>query len=154
MRYARNWKSKSPAYCESFQCWHPANSVTKKRRAWRIARLAIDLEGRYPLPNIISIVENLMEATSPPMRIGRRTILSILKAAPEPQALLDNPHEFASALVGIVKTKLADQLVGGTPLLEGGGERLSSPDCLCSRARCDPNYASEKHCRPPTKKDL
>jgi type III restriction enzyme len=77
------------------------------------ASVAIDLEGRYPVPNIVSIVENLMEATSPPMRIGRKTILSILKAAPDPQNMLDNPHEFASALTGIIKTKLADQLVGG-----------------------------------------
>jgi type III restriction enzyme len=37
----------------------------------------------------------------------------MLKAAPEPKAILNNPHEFASALVGIIKTKLADQLVGG-----------------------------------------
>ncbi len=51
-----------------------------------------------------------MEATSPPMRIGRKSILSILKAAPEPKAVLDNPHEFAAALVGIIKTKLADHL--------------------------------------------
>ena len=47
------------------------------------------------------------------MRIGRKTILSILKAAPDPKSVLDNPHEFAAALVGIIKTKLADQLVGG-----------------------------------------
>jgi len=77
------------------------------------ASVAIDLEGRYPVPNVVAIVEKLMEATSPPMRIGRKTILSVLKAAPEPKAVLDNPHEFAAALVGIIKNKLADQLVSG-----------------------------------------
>jgi type III restriction enzyme len=77
------------------------------------ASVAIDLEGRYPVPNLVSIVESLMEATSPPMRIGRKTILSILKAAPEPKFVLDNPHEFAAALASIIKSKLADQLVGG-----------------------------------------
>jgi type III restriction enzyme len=77
------------------------------------ASVAIDLEGRYPVPNVVSIIENLMEATSPPMRLGRKTILSILRRAPDPKAMLDNPHEFASALTGIIKTKLADQLVGG-----------------------------------------
>ena len=77
------------------------------------ASVAIDLEGRYPVPNIVSIVESLMEATSPPMRLGRKTILSILKGAPDLKAMLDNPHEFASALTGIIKTKLTDQLVGG-----------------------------------------
>jgi hypothetical protein len=53
------------------------------------ASVAIDLEGRYPVPNLVSIVESLMEATWPPMRIGRKTILSILKAAPEPKFVLD-----------------------------------------------------------------
>ena len=32
------------------------------------ASVAIDLEGRYPIPNVVSIVENLMESTSPSMR--------------------------------------------------------------------------------------
>jgi type III restriction enzyme len=77
------------------------------------ASVAIDLEGRYPVPNAVSIVENLMEATSPSMRIGRKTILSILKAAPDPKKVLDNPREFAAALASIIKAKLADQLVGG-----------------------------------------
>ena len=77
------------------------------------ASVAIDLEGRYPIPNLVSIVESLMGSTSPPMRIGRKTILSILKVAPEPKLILDNPHEFAVALSGIIKSKLADQLVGG-----------------------------------------
>ncbi|HEY8576295.1 MAG TPA: DEAD/DEAH box helicase family protein [Devosia sp.] len=77
------------------------------------ASVAIDLQGRFPIPNIVFIVENLMGTTSPPMRIGRKTILAILKAAPDPKAILDNPYEFGAALVGIIKAKLADQLVGG-----------------------------------------
>ena len=77
------------------------------------ASVAIDLEGRYPVPNIVSVVENLMQTTSPPMRLGRKTILSFLNNAPDRKAILDNPHEFASALTIIIKAKLADQLVGG-----------------------------------------
>ena len=77
------------------------------------ASVAIDLEGRYPVPNLVGVIENLMEATSPPMRVGRRTILSMLKGAPEPKAMLENPHEFAGGLVRLIKAKLADQLVSG-----------------------------------------
>jgi type III restriction enzyme len=77
------------------------------------ASVAIDLEGRFPLPNIIAIVENLMEATTPPMRIGRRTILAILKKLTDPQRAVANPQEFAVALVTAIKTRLADQLVDG-----------------------------------------
>lgn len=77
------------------------------------ASVAIDLEGRFPLPNIVALVENLMEATTPPMRIGRGTILAILKQTPNPQRTLDNPQEFAGALVSAIKSRLADQLVDG-----------------------------------------
>ncbi|KUO54665.1 MAG: hypothetical protein APF78_03840 [Sphingomonadales bacterium BRH_c3] len=77
------------------------------------ASVAIDLEGRFPLPNVIAVVENLMESTTPPMRIGRRTILAILKKLPAPERVLANPQEFAATLVTVIKTRLADQLVDG-----------------------------------------
>ncbi len=44
------------------------------------AKTAIDLAGRYPLPNLVEIMENLMENTSPPMRLSRRTLLEISDA--------------------------------------------------------------------------
>ena len=77
------------------------------------ASVAIDLEGRFPLPNIVAVVENLMEATTPPMRIGRKTILAILKKLSAPERALANPQEFAAALVTAIKTRLSDQLVDG-----------------------------------------
>lgn len=77
------------------------------------ASVAIDLEGRFPLPNIVAVVENLMETTTPPMRIGRRTILAILKKLAAPERALANPQEFAAALVTAIKTRLSDQLVDG-----------------------------------------
>lgn len=77
------------------------------------AKTAIDLAGRYPLPNIVAIMENLMENTSPPMRLSRRTLLEIFRQTKIRDAALDNPHEFATIAVGIVKAKLADQLVDG-----------------------------------------
>ena len=77
------------------------------------ASVAIDLQGRFPLPNIVAVVENLMEATTPPMRIGRKTILAILKRLSAPERVLANPQEFAAALVTAIKTRLANQLVDG-----------------------------------------
>lgn len=70
-------------------------------------------DGRFPLPNILTVVENLMEATTPPMRKGRRTILAILKKLPASERALANPQEFAAAMVTAIKTRLADQLVDG-----------------------------------------
>jgi type III restriction enzyme len=77
------------------------------------ARTAIDLAGRYPLPNLIEIMESLMENTSPPMRLSRKTLLEIYRRTTNQQAALDNPHEFAVMVVNIVKEKLSDQLVSG-----------------------------------------
>ena len=77
------------------------------------ARTAIDLAGRYPLPSLVEIMENVMENTSPPMRMSRRTFLEIFRRTGNRAAALDNPHEFATVAVGIVKNKLAEQLVEG-----------------------------------------
>lgn len=77
------------------------------------AKTVIDLAGRYPLPNLVEIMANLMEHTTPPVRLTRRTLLEIIKRAPNQQAVLDNPNEFATVAVRIIKDKLADQLVEG-----------------------------------------
>jgi type III restriction enzyme len=77
------------------------------------ARTAIDLAGRYPLPNLVEIMENLMENTSPPMRVSRKTLLDIYRCSKNRAAALDNPHEFATVAVGFIKARLADQLVDG-----------------------------------------
>jgi len=67
----------------------------------------------YPLPNLVEIMANLMERTTPPMRLTRRTLLEIFKRTSNQQAALANPHEFATVAVGIIKDKLTDQLVDG-----------------------------------------
>lgn len=84
------------------------------------ARTAIDLAGRYPLPNLIEIMESLMENTSPPMRLSRRTLLAIFNQTSNRQSAVDNPHEFAVTAVNIIKEKLADQLVQGIKYEQDG----------------------------------
>jgi type III restriction enzyme len=77
------------------------------------AKSVMSLAGRYPLPNLVEIMANLMEHTTPPVRLTRRTLLEIVKRAPNQQAMVDNPNEFATTAVRIIKDKLADQLVEG-----------------------------------------
>lgn len=77
------------------------------------AKTAVDLAGRYPLPNLVEVMESLMETTSPPMRLSRRTLLDIHRRTTNKQAALNNPHAFAVVAVNIIKEKLADQLVAG-----------------------------------------
>ena len=77
------------------------------------ARTVVDLAGRYPLPNFIEIMTNLLEQTTPPVRLGQRTLLEVFRRTSNKQAAMDNPHEFATVAVQTIKTKLADQLVDG-----------------------------------------
>jgi type III restriction enzyme len=54
-----------------------------------------------------------MESTSPPMRLTRRTLLQIIRRAPRPQEIVDNPIDWATLAVGIIKQQLAQQLIDG-----------------------------------------
>ncbi|OOY05873.1 DEAD/DEAH box helicase family protein [Thioclava sp. F28-4] len=77
------------------------------------AKTAVDLAGRYPLPNLIEVMENLMENTTPPMRLSRRTLLEVFQKTSKRGEAIENPHEFAITAVNILKAKLADQMVNG-----------------------------------------
>ena len=77
------------------------------------AKTVIDLAGRYPLPNLVDTMMHLLENTTPPMRLTRKTLLGIFMRTKNQQVALDNPHEFATVAVRIIKEKLIDQLVNG-----------------------------------------
>jgi len=77
------------------------------------AQTIVDLSGRYPLPNLLAKMAELLEGMSPPVRLTRATLLSILRRTRQKQAAVDNPHEFAAVAVRIIKAKLADMLVDG-----------------------------------------
>lgn len=102
----------------------PRVSVTKARvdldlagvfRAWQMsaARTLVSLDGRFPLPNLLDIMSNLMEQTSPPMRVTRKTLLEIMRSIPEEKAtaMIENPHEFAVRTVRLIKDELSEQMV-------------------------------------------
>ena len=65
------------------------------------------------LPNLIQIMANLMENTTPPVRLTRKTLLEIFKRTKNRNAALGNPHEFATVAVRFIKSVLADQLIKG-----------------------------------------
>ena len=71
------------------------------------------LEGRFPLPNLIDVMANLMAYTSSPVPLTRHTLLEILRRVENQDAAVQNPHEFASVAVATLKEKLADHLVNG-----------------------------------------
>ncbi|MHB8375813.1 MAG: DEAD/DEAH box helicase family protein, partial [Dehalococcoidia bacterium] len=77
------------------------------------AKTMIDLAGRFPLPNLVDLMANLMEHTTPPVRLTRATLLEVYTRTKTKQAAIDNPQEFASVAVRVLKAKLADHLVSG-----------------------------------------
>lgn len=77
------------------------------------AKTFINLAGRYPLPNLSEIMAYLLEHTSPPVRLSKKTLVDIYSKTKNKQAAMDNPFEFASILVRVLKEKLADHLVSG-----------------------------------------
>lgn len=77
------------------------------------AKTFVDLAGRYPLPNLAETMSYLLENTTPPVRLTRRTLVEIFVRTKNKKAAIDNPFEFASAVVSVLKEKLSDFLVEG-----------------------------------------
>lgn len=73
----------------------------------------LDLTKRHTLPNVISIMTHLLEFTTPPIRLSRRTLLEVFRRMANQQAALSNPQEFATIVVQVIKNRLADQLASG-----------------------------------------
>jgi type III restriction enzyme len=65
------------------------------------------------LPNLVELMGNLMEHTSPPVRLTRRTLLEIFRRTKNQKSAVENPHEFATVAVRLLKEALPDQLVNG-----------------------------------------
>jgi type III restriction enzyme len=90
-------------------------TFTNVFEAWQMssAKTLVSLAGRYPLPNLIDVMSQMMERTSPPMRLTRRTLLEIIRRAPYPEDRIANPIDWATAAVRIIKFQMSEQLVNG-----------------------------------------
>ena len=77
------------------------------------AKTVADLSGRYPLPNLIDVMANLMEHTTPSVCLTRKTLLAVYQRTTNQAAALDNPQDFATGAVRILKQKMTEQLVAG-----------------------------------------
>ncbi len=75
-------------------------------------KTAIDMAGRYPLPNLVEVMMNLLENTTPPVKVSRRTLIQLLTKVGNGKATA-NPHEWATTATHILKEKLADILING-----------------------------------------
>ena len=83
-----------------------AVKIGERRGAW-----ASSLTTRQT--NIVGLMNDLMQRTTPPMRLTRRTLLEIFRRTRKRNEATRNPHEFAAVAVQIIKHKLTDQLIDG-----------------------------------------
>ncbi len=65
------------------------------------------------LPNLLAAITEQLERTTPPVRVTRNTLLSILTTTTLRSAALSNPQELISTTTTAIKTRLSDQLVNG-----------------------------------------
>jgi type III restriction enzyme len=76
-------------------------------------RILTRLIGRHSLPNLVEMIEDLIAHITPPVKLTRRTLASIVTGIKERQAALDNPQEFASQAARVIREKAIQQLVDG-----------------------------------------
>lgn len=76
-------------------------------------KTALSLAGRHPLPNLVNIMADLMENTTPRVQLTRSTLLEIFRRCSNKEAAMENPYDFATEAVRVMKDCLADHLVDG-----------------------------------------
>lgn len=76
-------------------------------------KTAAKLPSKGQLPDILRVMDYLLQNTSPPVRLSRQTLFKIFDKYPRPKDALANPHEFAVQAINTIKDVLAEHLVSG-----------------------------------------
>jgi len=93
-------------------------------------------------PNLVALIIDLLTKTRPPIRLSRATILEIIRQAPQPQAIIQNPTEFATLTARIIKQKLATLLIEGVRYEKTGewyNMELLAPEFMAWPERLQPS---------------
>lgn len=85
------------------------------------AKAVASLAGRFPLPNLVDKVAELLAHVNPPVRLTRRTLLDIVRGVKDQRAVMDNPEEFAQHAADAVRIALEEQIVYGIRYEKDGG---------------------------------
>ena len=83
-------------------------------------RVVATLVGRQAVPNIVEMIEDLVAHITPPIKLTRKTLTTIVTKTKNRQAALDNPQEFALQAARIVREKAVQQLVDGIQYFKDG----------------------------------
>ncbi len=74
-----------------------------------------EIEAEYELPNMIELINSLLEYSNPPLAVTRSTLVRLCTegSAMVQQMMMTNPYQFAATVVRLLKHALAEQLVKG-----------------------------------------
>lgn len=75
---------------------------------------------RQGTPNIVEMIEDLIAHITPPIKLTRKTLISIVSRTKNRQAALDNPQEFALHAARTVREKAIEHLVEGIQYYKDG----------------------------------
>src|SRR5262245_27118241 len=120
------------------------------------AKTVATLAGRFPLPNLVAKIGELLEHTNPPLRLTRRTILNIVRGARQQQAVLDNPEEFATQAAEVIRDRLEKHLINGITYERDGTwyEMELFPDELIASAEKMVESAKSIYAKLPTDSEV
>ena len=83
-------------------------------------KVVASLTGRQPVPNVVEMIEDLIAHITPPIKLTRKTLSTIIRNTKNRQAAIDNPQEFAFQAAHIVREKALQQLVEGIQYFRDG----------------------------------
>jgi type III restriction enzyme len=82
--------------------------------------------GALRIPNVIDLLLDLLERTTPPIRVTRKTLFQIYKESGRSSEASMNPQLFAEELVGVLRDKLVDQMIDGIKYVPNGDAYLAT----------------------------
>ncbi len=87
------------------------------------AKTLAALNGKFPLPDLVGKIAELLSHVNPPMKLTRQTLLAVITGVKPAlqQAAVDNPEGFAAAAAAVIREKLDEQLVDGIRYEPDGG---------------------------------
>jgi type III restriction enzyme len=83
-------------------------------------KVVASLIGRQGVPNVVEMIEDLVAHITPPIKLTRKTLTTIIRNTKNRQAAVDNPQEFAFQTAHIVREKALQQLVDGIQYFKDG----------------------------------
>lgn len=83
-------------------------------------KVVATLTNRQTVPNIVEMVEDLIAHITPPIKLTRKTLTTIVSQTKNRHAALDNPQEFALHAARVLREKALEHLVEGIQYFKDG----------------------------------